>query len=104
MGQNPSLLEKINVDTDIHRLYGPLMGFEIMTTLNLPKTWPVSDAAFYSEHLQLRHLAKSKKTIHNAMAMLAPAATAPTLRGVPSHTVSLSSFGRGVRGQKAVGG
>lgn len=38
------------------------------------------------------------------MAMLAPAATAPTLRGVPSHTVSLSSFGRGVRGQKAVGG
>jgi hypothetical protein len=45
-----------------------------------------------------------KKTIHNAMAMLAPAATAPTLRGVPSHTVSLSSFGRGVRGQKAVGG
>ena len=57
MGQNPSLLEKINVDTDIHRLYGPLMGFEIMTTWNLPKTWPVSDAALYSEHLQLRHLA-----------------------------------------------
>ena len=37
------------------------MDFEIMTTLNLPKTWPVSDAALYSEHLQLRHLAKSKK-------------------------------------------
>ena len=87
----------------------PLMRFEMMTTLNLPKLGQSQIRSYVhsisSYDTFLNQLGPQENPpIHNAMAMLAPAATAPTLRGIPSHRVPLSSFGeRGVR-QNAVGG
>ena len=74
MGQNPSLLEKINVDTDYMDLWWTLRSWQPWIFQKLGQS-------------QMQHYIQSissfdtwpnqKKTIHNAMAMLAPAATAP---------------------------